>query len=67
MGAVGAIAPMVFESVGASTHGFWWILSQIHKFSWEKIWKLLVTHVVIPWQKIEVKPPQFQIDIEGPG
>ena len=23
MGAVGAIAPMVSESVGASTHGFW--------------------------------------------
>ena len=23
MGAVGAIAPTVFERVGASTHGFW--------------------------------------------
>ena len=25
MGAVGASAPTVFESVGASTHGFWQI------------------------------------------
>jgi len=32
MGAVGAIAPMVSESVGASTHGFWQKLSQIHQF-----------------------------------
>ena len=32
MGAVGAIAPTVFESVGASTHGFWLILPQNHHF-----------------------------------
>ena len=29
MGAVGAIAPTVFESVGASTHVFWSILLQL--------------------------------------
>ena len=26
MGAVGALTPMHFESVGAGTHGFWQIL-----------------------------------------
>ena len=33
MGALDAIAPTVFESLGPSTHGFWRILSQIHQFS----------------------------------
>ena len=35
MGAVGALAPSFFESVGGSTHGFWGLLSQIHKLSQE--------------------------------
>ena len=33
MGVVGAIAPMVYDGVGASTHGYWQILSQINHFS----------------------------------
>ena len=33
MGAVGAIAPMVYDGVGASTHVFWQILSQINHFN----------------------------------
>ena len=33
MGAVGALAPTVFESVGGSTHGFWQLLSKFHQFS----------------------------------
>ena len=33
MGAVGVLAPTVFEKVGASTHAFWLILSQIHQIS----------------------------------
>ena len=31
MGAVGAIAPMVYEGVGAGTHGFCYLLSQFHQ------------------------------------
>ena len=42
MGAVGAIVLMVFPSVAASTHGFWFILSKINHFSKEKIRKPLV-------------------------
>ena len=30
MGAVGASAPTVFESGGASTHGFWQLFSHFH-------------------------------------
>ena len=42
MGAIGAMASTVFESVDASTNSFLRILSKIHQFSWEKIWKLSV-------------------------
>ena len=64
MGAVGAVAPTVFESVGASTHGFWWILSQIHQFH-EKNMET-ISNIVIPRQ-IEVKHPQFEIPNEDPA
>ena len=33
MGAVGALAPTIFESVDAGTHGFLQILFQFHQFS----------------------------------
>ena len=42
LGALGAMAPTVFESVSASNHAFWLIWLQFHQFSREKIWKLLV-------------------------
>ena len=29
---MGVLAPTVFESVGASTHGFWQILSEFYQF-----------------------------------
>ena len=61
MGALGAIAPTVFESVGASTHGFWWILPQMHQFSWENIWKYSKSLA-----NIEIKHPQFEIPNKGP-
>ena len=32
MGVMGASAPMVFESVGVSTHGFWQLLSEFYQF-----------------------------------
>ena len=33
VGAMGALAPIAFESVGASNHGFWQFLSLCHEFS----------------------------------
>ena len=41
MGAVGASAPTVFESVGASTHGFWQFFSHFLSVSMKMIWKKL--------------------------
>ena len=45
MGAVGASAPTVFESVGASTHGFWQISHicfNFHRNDAENITKLVI-------------------------
>ena len=50
MGAVGALAPTVFESVGASIHGFWQLLSKFHQFSNKDAEN--ITDVVISWQRV---------------
>ena len=47
MGAVGASAPTVFESVGASTHGFWQISRIFMIFRRNDTEN--VTKPVIPW------------------
>ena len=58
MGAVGALAPMVFKSVGASTHGFWQLLSKFHQFSKKDTDN--ITDVVISWQKVKSSTHSFK-------
>ena len=51
MGAVGALAPTIFESVGTSIHGFFWqILSKFYQFKKKDTEN--ITDVVISWQKV---------------
>ena len=68
MGAVGAKAPMVYESVVASTHGFWQLLSQFHQFTqnhYRKHYKysnfLGKSGVKHPWFKIPNEAPVMPI------
>ena len=49
MGAMGASAPIVFKSVGASTHEFWQF--SIISIIFHKIWLKDVMNLVIQWQK----------------
>ena len=53
MGAVGALAPMSFESEGPSIHDFWYFLCQFHQFSEQREINFLA--------KSKVKHPQFKI------
>ena len=46
MGAVGASGPTVFESVGASTHGFWQISHisiNFHRIDTENVTKVVIS------------------------
>ena len=56
MGAVGALAPTVFESVGASTHGSWHVSIIFHKKMCEKCYEFSNSMA-----KRSIKPPQFGI------
>ena len=63
MGAVGAIAPMVFESLVACTRGFGRIFLQF--ISLYGIGMEIISNIAI-LAKIEVKHPHFEIPNEGP-
>ena len=59
MGAVGALAPTVFKSGGASTHGFWQISHICINFHRKDMKNVM--NLVIPWPKRNFKHPQFEI------
>ena len=57
---------MVYDGLGASTHIFWQILSQLNLFHEKDVQTISI--IVIPLQnlKSEVKHPQFEIPNEDP-
>ena len=59
MGAVGAIAPMVYDGVGASTHGFRQILSQINQFHKKDV--QTISNIVIPLQNLKSSTHSLKI------
>ena len=63
MGALGASAPTVFESVGASTHGFWQFFSYFHQFSLKLNGNCFKFGNSLA--KSDIKHPQFEIPNGG--
>ena len=59
MGAVGASAPTVFESVGASTHGFWQIFPNCFNFHRNDAENITKNSNFLA--KSNFKHPQFEI------
>ena len=59
MGAVGASAPTVFESVGASTHGFWQHFLTNPSIFVQMIQKNAINPVMF-WQKVVSSTHSFK-------
>ena len=58
--ALGGIAPTVFEIVGASTYGIWWIFVTYPSICVRKNMKT-VSSIVFPWQKLKSSTQNLKI------